>query len=96
MDISGDGSNNHGRSVTAARDEAVAKGIVINGLPVINERPNFGAPSERNLDIYYENNVIGGPSSFMMVAESFEAFGTAILSKLIREIAEAPPETSAR
>jgi hypothetical protein len=96
MDISGDGSNNHGRSVTAARDEAVAKGIVINGLPVINERPNFGAPSERNLDLYYENNVIGGPGSFMMVAESFEAFGTAILSKLIREIAEAPPETLAR
>lgn len=89
LDVSGDGSNNHGRSVTAARDEAVAKGIVINGLPVINDRPNF---MERDLDLYYEANVIGGPGAFMMVARSFDAFGSAILSKLIREIAEAPAE----
>ncbi len=89
LDVSGDGSNNHGRSVTAARDEAVAKGIVINGLPVINDRPYY---SERDLDLYYEANVIGGPGAFMMVARSFDAFGSAILSKLIREIAEAPAE----
>lgn len=89
LDVSGDGSNNHGRSVTAARDEAVAKGIVINGLPVINDRPSF---MERDLDLYYEANVIGGPGAFMMVARSFDAFGSAILSKLIREIAEAPAE----
>lgn len=89
LDVSGDGSNNHGRSVTAARDEAVAKGIVINGLPVINDRPSY---MERDLDLYYEANVIGGPGAFMMVARSFDAFGAAILSKLIREIAEAPAE----
>lgn len=89
LDVSGDGPNNHGRSVTAARDEAVAKGIVINGLPVINDRPFFG---ERDLDLYYEANVIGGSGAFMMVARSFDAFGSAILSKLIREIAEAPAE----
>lgn len=89
LDVSGDGSNNHGRSVTAARDEAVAKGIVINGLPVINDRPNY---MERDLDLYYEANVIGGPGAFMTVARSFNDFGSAILSKLIREIAEAPAE----
>jgi hypothetical protein len=89
LDVSGDGPNNHGRSVTAARDEAVAKGIVINGLPVINDRPFF---AERDLDLYYEANVIGGSGAFMMVARSFDAFGSAILSKLIREIAEAPAE----
>ncbi len=96
IDISGDGANNHGRSLSAAREEALAKGIVINGLPVINDRPNFGAPSERDLDIYYEANVIGGPGAFMMVAENFEAFGAAILAKLIREIAEAPPTAADR
>jgi hypothetical protein len=89
LDLSGDGPNNHGRSVTEARDEAVAKGIVINGLPVINDRAFF---NERDLDLYFEENVIGGPGSFVMVAKSFDAFGSAILSKLIREIAQAAPE----
>jgi hypothetical protein len=89
LDLSGDGSNNHGRSVTEARDEAVAKGVVINGLPVINDRPNY---MEKDLDLYYETNVIGGNGAFMMVAKSFDAFGAAIQSKLIREIAQAPGE----
>lgn len=90
IDISGDGRNNDGRPAHLARNEAVARGIVINGLPIINDRPTFGFPPDANLDIYYETDVIGGPGSFMVVARSFEQFGEAILSKLIREIAETP------
>lgn len=87
IDVSGDGRNNSGRPADAARDEAVAKGITINGLPIMNDRDNFGRPPERDLDDWYEQNVIGGPGAFMIVAENFVAFGSAVLSKLIREIA---------
>ena len=88
IDISGDGPNNRGRSVLDARDEALARGIVINGLPIINDRPNpWGGPGPRNLDLYYQDNVIGGPGAFMIPALSFQNFGQAILAKLIREIA---------
>lgn len=88
IDISGDGPNNRGRSVLDARDEALARGIIINGLPIINDRPNpWGGPGPRNLDLYYQDNVIGGPGAFMIPALSFQNFGQAILAKLIREIA---------
>jgi hypothetical protein len=90
IDISGDGVNNNGRPASTARDEAVARGIVINGLPILNDRPNFGRPPEMNLDMYYETQVIGGAGSFVIAAEDFNVFAAAILSKLIREIAEAP------
>jgi hypothetical protein len=90
IDVSGDGVNNSGRPARLARDEAVAQGIVINGLPILNDRPNFGRPAEHNLDAYYESEVIGGPGSFLIAAEDFNAFGTAILAKLIREIAGKP------
>lgn len=90
IDVSGDGRNNDGRPAHLARNEAVAKGIVINGLPIVNDRPTFGFPPDANLDVYYETDVIGGPGAFMVVARSFEQFGEAILSKLIREIAETP------
>jgi hypothetical protein len=92
IDISGDGSNNSGRPADVARDEAVARGIVINGLPILNDRPNFGRPPQRDLDAYYESNVIGGPGSFLIPAEDFNAFGAAILNKLIREIAARPAD----
>lgn len=100
IDISGDGPNNQGVLVTAARDLAVADGITINGLPIINDRPSpFGWPSLPDLDRYYLNCVIGGPASFIIVAEGFEAFAAAIRSKLILEIAggaaEAPPRVAA-
>jgi hypothetical protein len=88
IDVSGDGRNNDGRPAHLARNDAVAKGIVINGLPIINDRPTFGFPADQNLDIYYETDVIGGPGAFVVVARGFEQFGEAILSKLIREIAE--------
>ncbi|MBM3569861.1 MAG: DUF1194 domain-containing protein [Alphaproteobacteria bacterium] len=95
IDISGDGRNNHGRPVSEARAEALQKGITINGLPVINDRPNFSRPAERDLDIYYERQVIGGRDAFMVVADSFERFGEAILNKLIKEIAGLPAENLA-
>ena len=91
LDISGDGINNNGRPVQAARDDAVAKGIIINGLPILNDRPNFGRPAEAHLDRYYEDYVVGGPGSFMIAAEDFHVFARAVLAKLIREIAELPP-----
>jgi hypothetical protein len=79
IDISGDGSNNRGRSVTQARDEAVREGITINGLPILTLEPD--------LDRYYYDNVIGGPGAVMVPAESYEAFAEAIIKKLIIEIA---------
>ena len=93
IDISGDGPNNQGVLVTAARDLAVADGITINGLPIVNDRPSpFGWPNLPELDLYFENCVIGGPASFIIVAEGFEAFAEAIRSKLILEIAGTLPE----
>ncbi len=91
IDISGDGPNNQGLLVTAARDLAVADGITINGLPIINDRPSpFGWWDLPDLDRYFVNCVIGGPAAFIIVAEGFEAFAEAIRSKLILEIAGAP------
>nr|WP_314073909.1 DUF1194 domain-containing protein [uncultured Roseococcus sp.] len=87
IDVSGDGVNNSGRPASAARDEAVAEGIVINGLPIVNDRPTFGRVPSIPLDEYFQQNVIGGEGAFMIVAEDFEAFGTAVRRKLIREIA---------
>jgi|JI10StandDraft_1071094.scaffolds.fasta_scaffold32003_4 hypothetical protein len=90
IDVSGDGRNNSGRPAAAARDEAVAKGITINGLAIMNDRTNFGRAPDRELDAWYRENVIGGPGSFLVVAEDFEAFGEAVLNKLLKEIADRP------
>ena len=87
IDVSPDGVNNSGRPAELARDEAVAQGIVINGLPIINDRPTFGRAPQIPLDQYFRQSVIGGAGSFMIVAEDFEAFGTAVRRKLNREIA---------
>jgi hypothetical protein len=83
IDISGDGINNTGRRPSDARDDAVGRGLTINGLAILTD---FGG-----LDRYYEEHVIGGPGAFVMAAESFETFAAAILNKLIREIAELSP-----
>jgi hypothetical protein len=92
IDISGDGYNNIGRDVMAARDEAVAAGITITGLPINNDRPNpFGRPAVVDLDKYYESNVIGGPGAFVVVAKDFDSFASAILQKLILEISGLTP-----
>ena len=94
IDISGDGTNNSGREVTAARDDAVAKGVTINGLVILSDRPMAWNPEHTNppggLVNYFRDNVIGGPSAFVVAAENFNSFGQAIIRKLIAEIAEAP------
>ncbi|MGH6899618.1 MAG: DUF1194 domain-containing protein [Geminicoccaceae bacterium] len=94
IDISGDGHNNRGRPVELARDEAVAAGITINGLPIVNDRPNpWGGRPPTGLDLYFEERVIGGPGAFMIVAEDYTAFASAIFSKLLLEIAGEPPRS---
>ena len=86
IDISGDGRTNDGPPAELVRDKLVAEGFVINGLPVMMNRQNYGRPQDANLDKYYEENVIGGPGSFMIAAANFDDFGRAVRSKLIREI----------
>src|SRR5580704_10262551 len=79
LDISGDGSNNDGALVTDMRYEALKERIVINGLPIMNDRPNpFGFPSEADLDKYYVACVTGGPRSFVEIARNFEDFPRAV------------------
>ena len=94
IDVSGDGTNNSGRDVTLARDEAVAAGVTINGLVILSERPMAWNPEHTNppggLANYYRANVVGGPGAFVTVAEDFNSFGQAILKKLIAEIAQGP------
>jgi hypothetical protein len=91
IDVSGDGTNNSGREVTAARDEALAKGITINGLVILSERPLAWNPEHTNppggLANYYRENVVGGPRAFVMAAQDFNAFGQALINKLIAEVA---------
>ncbi len=87
IDVSGDGVNNSGPPAEQLRDKAVAQGITINGLPIVNDRPTFGRLPPVPLDQYYRDSVIGGPNAFMIVAEDFESFGAAVLRKLVREIA---------
>jgi len=80
IDISGDGSNNLGRSVEQARDEAVRLGIRINGLPILL--------LERDLDQYFRQSVIGGPGAFVIPVRNYDVFAEAILRKLITEISQ--------
>jgi hypothetical protein len=95
IDVSGDGTNNSGRDVTLARDEALAKGVTINGLVILSDSPLPWNPEHTNppggLDGYYRNNVIGGGGAFVMVAENHDSFGQAIVKKMIAEIAFNPP-----
>jgi hypothetical protein len=93
IDVSGDGTNNSGRSVIAARDDAVAQGVTVNGLVILTEQPLVHDPYHTHpvggLEAYYRENVVGGPNSFVIVAETFNTFGKAMLNKLIAEIADA-------
>jgi hypothetical protein len=95
IDVSGDGDNNSGRDVTTARDEAIAKGVTINGLVILTKTPTPWNSHHTNplggLANYYRNDVIGGPGAFVMVAENFNSFGEVLVKKLITEIARAEP-----
>jgi Protein of unknown function (DUF1194) len=92
IDVSGDGTNNAGRDVRLARDEALAKGVTINGLVILSDRSVPWNAEHTNppggLEKYYRDNVMGGPGSFVMVAEDFQSFGKAIVKKMIAEIAQ--------
>lgn len=94
IDISGDGTNNAGRPVNDSRDEAVEKGVTINAIAILTATPLVYNPTHTHppggLRKYFEDNVIGGPAAFALEAENFEAFGQAIVQKLIKEIAAAP------
>ena len=92
IDISGDGPNNNGAPVTPARDEAVSKGIVINGLPIMVKEPSYSTMDIDNLDWYYEDCVIGGPASFVVPIKDREKFKEAIRTKLLLEVASRTPE----
>jgi len=95
IDVSGDGTNNAGRDVRIARDEAVAKGITINGLVILSDRSVPWNAEHTNppggLEKYYRENVIGGPGAFTVVAENHNSFGRAIVKKMIAEIALLAP-----
>lgn len=91
IDISGDGPNNEGHLVDRTRDEAVAKGIVINGLPIVTPADQFDIFYLPDLDRYYAGCVIGGPGSFIQVAHGFEDLERALRRKLIQEISWAAP-----
>jgi len=94
LDISGDGSNNDGGLVTDMRTEALKERIAINGLPIMNDRPNpFGFPSEADLDQYYLHCVTGGPRTFVEVARNFEDFPRAVRKKLLQEVADLGPRS---
>ena len=92
IDISGDGPNNDGPPVTGARDAALAKGIVINGLPIMVKEPSYLTTDIENLDLYYEDCVIGGLGAFIMTIKDREKFQEAIRAKLVREVAGFTPE----
>jgi hypothetical protein len=87
IDISGDGANNQGEMVTLARDDTIAQGITINGLPLMT---NFGPASGfsiANLDEYYADCVIGGPSAFSLPVTEWSEFPEAVRRKLVLELA---------
>jgi Protein of unknown function (DUF1194) len=92
IDISGDGPNNNGAPVTGARDAALEKGIVINGLPIMVKEPSYSTMDIDDLDLYYEDCVIGGPGSFVVSIKDREKFKEAIRTKLLLEVAGRTPE----
>lgn len=95
IDVSGDGTSNSGRAVTEARDEAVAAGITINGLVIVNTRSSpgyaFHTQPPGGLPKYFDENVIGGPGAFLISVEDYQSFGDAITRKLVAEIAGTSP-----
>ena len=92
--MSGDGTNNAGPNVQFFRDQAVAKGILINGLVILTDIDTARFPQHTNppggIEKYYRDNVIGGAGSFVMAAEDYNSFGRAMVRKLIAEIATSP------
>ena len=91
IDISGEGANNYGRLVTEARDDALKKDVIINGLPILTNTKSGTYPTIPDLDLFYRDCVIGGPGAFHVVAHGFDDFARAVRKKLILEIADIQP-----
>jgi hypothetical protein len=91
IDVSGDGANNAGPLIVPTRDEMLADGITINGLPIMLKRPNPGTMDIENLDIYYEDCVTGGPASFVIPIRERSQFIEATREKLVQEVAGRMP-----
>ena len=87
IDVSGDGTNNQGPLVHLTRDEVLAKGIIINGLPIMLKEPQPNSVDLKDLDIYFEDCVIGGPGAFVVPIREREKFKEAIRTKLVLDIA---------
>jgi hypothetical protein len=96
IDVSGDGANNAGPLVVPTRDDVLAAGITINGLPIMLKRPYVGTMDIENLDVYYEDCVIGGPGAFVIPIREREKFIEATRTKLVLEIAGRQPEAKVR
>jgi hypothetical protein len=101
IDVSGDGTNNSGRDVREARDDAIAAEVTtINGLAILSLTPIPYNPEHTNppggLENWYRENVVGGTNAFVMVAESFDSFGKSIVAKLVREISALPSQDPSR
>jgi hypothetical protein len=92
IDVSGDGANNSGPLVVPVRDDVLAAGITINGLPIMLKRPNTFTMDIDNLDVYYEDCVIGGPGAFVIAIQERSQFKDAIRTKLVLEVAGRTPE----
>jgi hypothetical protein len=100
IDVSGDGVNNEGRSTQAARDDALARNIAINGLVIMADqqaqqqsRNAWRPANEPPLDEFYRDNVVGGMGAFVIAINDFDVFGYAIVNKMVREVAGVAPAT---
>lgn len=91
IDVSGDGANNNGMPVTIARDDVLARGITINGLPIMLKRASAASMDIDHLDVYYEDCVIGGPSAFVIPIHDRTQFKEATRTKLVLEVAGRTP-----
>jgi hypothetical protein len=92
IDVSGDGVNNNGPMVALTRDEVIAKGITVNGLPIMLKRPSRGMMDIDQLDVYFEDCVIGGPGAFVVPIRDRSKFKEAIRTKLVLEVAGRTPK----
>ena len=91
IDVSGDGTNNEGPLIVPTREAVVANGITVNGLPIMLKKPQPGSIDIEDLDIYYEDCVIGGPGAFVVPIKEREKFKDAVRTKLVLEVAGRTP-----
>jgi hypothetical protein len=92
IDVSGDGTNNQGDLIVPTRDDIVRKGITINGLPIMLKAPVASMIDLPDLDLYYQDCVIGGPGAFLVPVRERHQFADAIRNKLLLEVAGIRPQ----